>query len=230
LDQARRIYITGTNTNVGKTVFTSLLLLHLQQQNIAVLPLKPIATGDFSEVDLLARFSHPHRTRSEINLQFFRAPLTPWIAARRERRSIAISQVHREITKRSKGYDLVLVEGAGGLLSPWTKTGSFLDLIKLGSGAVVVVAPNQLGVLNQVLLTLRVLNSEDAVVVLMDQEERDYASETNAKVLREITGLPIFVLPFLPGDLSRPEPLHAAANQGKRVLQKITRLLFQKTS
>jgi len=167
----RLLFITGTDTGVGKTLLTSLLLTHLRRFNVPTLAIKPFCSGNRADAKLLYDLQEGDLTLEEINPFFFHEPLAPLVAARKQRRSIGLGQVLVQIhsvgrrlppTKAKKSEirpSVLLVEGAGGLLVPLTRGYFILDLIRELRCEVIVVSRNKLGTLNHTLLTVHALEN-----------------------------------------------------------------------
>jgi dethiobiotin synthetase len=194
-------FITGTDTGVGKTVLTALLARHLRERGVNAAALKPICSGDRADARTLHTASDGALTPDEINPWHFRAPMAPLLAARRERKRIALADVIAHVRTMQKRFDVVLVEGAGGLLSPLGGNFDSRDLIAALGATPMVVCPNRLGAVNQVLLTLAALPrsaSCRARVVLMLPSKPDASTNTNAGLLAEFFDAKrIFELPWL---------------------------------
>ena len=181
-------FITGTDTGVGKTVLTALLTRHLRARGVNAVALKPVCSGDRADARALHTASAGALTLDEINPWHFRAPVAPLLAARRERRRVAPVGVLAHVRAMQKRFDVVLIEGAGGLLSPLGENFDSRDLIAALRATPMVVCPNRLGAVNQVLLTLAALPrsaSCRARVVLMSPARPDASTVTNAGLLAE---------------------------------------------
>jgi dethiobiotin synthetase len=183
--------------------------------------MKPFATGNRADAELLARVlavadraaaasrgakPEPGRSSvsvaaSDINPFFFREPLAPLIAARRERRRVSLKLALAAIRARHAAGGLLMVEGCGGLLTPLGPGYTARDLVRELGARVLVVAPDKLGVLNQVLLVLEALRVDgcrSAGVVLTSQARPDSSTRTNARLLSElIQPTKVFQLPYL---------------------------------
>jgi len=198
---SRIIVVTGTDTGVGKTVFTALLARHLHERGTRVAALKPICSGGRDDARALRAAMRDALTLDEINPWHFRAPLAPLLAAHRERKQVSLREVAAHVHQIAWRFPLVLVEGAGGLLSPLGEGFSTRELITALGAEPIVVARNQLGVVNHVRLTLEALPpllAARARVVLMSPPHTDVASRTNHKLLCEfVASARVFVLPFL---------------------------------
>jgi dethiobiotin synthetase len=192
-------FITGTDTGVGKTVLTALLTRHLRECGVNAVALKPVCSGDRADARALHAASADALALDEINPWHFRAPMAPLLAARRERRRVAPADVLAHVRAMQKRFDVVLIEGAGGLFSPLGENFDSRDLITALRATPVVVCPNRLGAVNQVMLTLAALPrnaSCRARVVLMSLSKPDASTSTNASLLAEFLDAErIFCLP-----------------------------------
>jgi dethiobiotin synthetase len=206
---SRIIVITGTDTGVGKTILTALLLGDLRRRGINAIALKPICSGGREDAERLLGPMDGTVTLDEINPWHFREPLAPTLSARREGRKVLTREVVKFVRSFQRRFDVVLVEGAGGVLSPLTADGSTRELVSGLKAESIVVGRNQLGVVNHVRLTLEALDSRSEVpVVLMAPQISTPASRTNVNLLQEI--LPrhsVFTLPFFKkAQLNNPSP------------------------
>lgn len=197
----RIIVITGTDTGVGKTVVTALLARHLHAQGISVAALKPICSGGRDDARALYRALDGRLKLNDINPWHFRAPVAPLLAARKERQRVELREVVTHIHTLCRHFQCVLIEGAGGLLSPLGEGFSTRELIATLGAEVIAVASNRLGVVNQVRLTLEALPpivSARARVVLTSPRRPDVASRANPKLLAEfMPAAHVHSLPFL---------------------------------
>lgn len=196
----RIIVITGTDTGVGKTVLTALLASHLRANDVNVAALKPICSGGRDDARVLHRALRGTLKLDEINPWHFRAPLTPLLAARKEHKRVELREVVALIHAMSQRFQFVLMEGAGGLLSPLGEHFSTREIIGALGAEVFVVARNQLGAVNQVRLTLEALPPVIAArtrVVLMSAKHPDPAARANPELLAGfVAGAHVSVLPW----------------------------------
>ena len=151
---SRLMFVTGTNTGAGKTILTALLLSHLRSKNIRALAVKPIETGGRRDARLLYALQREEVTLNETNPFWFTESLAPVIAARRSGRRLVKAEILKKVRALRNRCDFLLIEGAGGLLTPLGNNWSGLDLIKALKAEVVVAARNELGVINQARLTV----------------------------------------------------------------------------
>jgi dethiobiotin synthetase len=219
------VFITGTDTGVGKTVLTALLARYLCSRRIQVAALKPVCSGSREDAKCLHAAIDGILELGEINPWHFRAPLTPLLAARMEKRRLRLTQVITHVRRIQKQFPAVLVEGAGGLLSPLGENFDSRDLIVALKALPIVVCPNRLGAINQVLLVLAALPRRvvrRAQVVLISPAHSTAASRSNLRLLRERVGTDrIHVLP----GLKQPRQLERALADPRvrRVLGQISR-------
>jgi dethiobiotin synthetase len=196
-------FITGTDTGVGKTVLTALLTRYLRERGVNAVALKPVCSGGRADARALRAAMNGALTPDEINPWHFRAPIAPLPAARRERRRVKLADVLAHVRAMQKRFDVVLIEGAGGLLSPLGENFDSRDLIAALRATPMVVCPNRLGAVNQILLTLAALPrsaSCRARVVLMSPSKPDASTSTNVSLLAEfLDAKRIFCLPRLGG-------------------------------
>jgi len=180
--------ICGTDTGVGKTALTVLLTQFLRTLGINVGALKPISSGGRADACALQAVLGGALTLDEINPWHFRPPLAPVLAARRERKCVTLADVLVHIRTMQKRFDILLVEGAGGLLSPLGEGFNSRDLLTALRAMPVIVCPNRLGAVNQALLTLEALPKNfraRARVLLVSPSKPDVSTDINAKLLAE---------------------------------------------
>jgi dethiobiotin synthetase len=214
VSEGRGLLVTGTDTGVGKT-FVGCALAAALSGRMRVGVLKPVETGcrevgselfaddaarlrdaagpeaDFLSLDLVC----PHR---------YAEPLAPWVAAERTGRPVSLDLVRECYDRLASLSDVVLVEGAGGLLVPLTGRFSFADLAADLALPLLVVVGSRLGAINQALLTLECARGRGLAVsgFVMNQltPQSDLAERTNAEALRRLTDVPCLAeLPFHPG-------------------------------
>ena len=182
------LFVTGTDTGVGKTVFAALAAVYLRQNGCRAAALKPICSGGRADARLLHAAAGKVLSLEEVNPWHFRAALAPVLAARKEKKRVHLRKVAAHIQQMAKRFEAVIVEGAGGLLSPLGEDFDSRDLIQTLRATPVIVCPNKLGAVNQVRLVLAALPPEarrQARVMLVNQKKPDAASRTNLKLLQE---------------------------------------------
>ncbi|MBN1969966.1 MAG: dethiobiotin synthase [Candidatus Delongbacteria bacterium] len=161
-------FVTGIDTDSGKSVVTGLLYRYLLNNNIIAITIKPIQTGcnDISE-DI-----ETHRRIAEIDLldidklgetssYIFKFPASPHLAAKLEGKVIDKNKIINDIKRLSENFDEVIVEGAGGLYVPITEDYGTVDLIKeLGNIGVILITSSKVGSINHTILTIKAIIQE----------------------------------------------------------------------
>ena len=205
------IFITGTDTGVGKTFFICSLAALLRDLGYRVGVMKPVETG-CSERDghlfpedavRLKEASRCGEPMEKICPYRFAEPLAPSIAAERTDDRIDIDHllhVYREISSR---HDITLVEGAGGLMVPLLPSFTYADFARAAKLPLIVVGANRLGAINHLMLTLEhaLCNELSVIGYVLNRpiEQISLASDTNREVLFNLTGVPCLAeLPFVP--------------------------------
>ena len=182
------LFITGTDTGVGKTVFAALLTQHLRARGVCVAALKPICSGSRGDARALRAAAGKVLSLDEVNPWHFRAALSPLLAARKEKKRVRLREVVACIRGVAKRFDVVVVEGAGGLLSPLGEDFDSRDLILALAATPIIVCPNKLGAVNQVRLVVSALpraTARQARVILVNPARPDAASRSNLKLLKQ---------------------------------------------
>ncbi len=189
------IFVTGTDTGVGKTTFTVWLLKHLRERGLRCAGYKPICCGDRDDAFQLHSASCAGLTIDEINPVWLQTPASPLTAARVEKREIDLPSLRAGFVRLSKRVDFVAVEGVGGWMVPITPDYFSNHLAAELALPVIVIAQNRLGCLNHVLLTVRAIEGAGlrcAGVVLNDfARDSDLAMRTNAEILQSCLTAPV---------------------------------------
>ena len=156
------LFITGTNTEVGKTHVAAMIARSLVEQGKQVGVYKPVASGCRQEGgqlvadDALALWESAGSpgTLEQVCPQRFHAPVSPPTSAALEGKSVDAQLLRTGLKYWCENYELTLVEGAGGLMSPLSEEDFNVDLARELGGPIVVVAANKLGVINATLQTI----------------------------------------------------------------------------
>jgi dethiobiotin synthetase len=229
---ARMIFITGTDTGVGKTVFTGLLLTHLRSKGFHALAMKPFCSGGLDDVEMLSVLQDRELTARQINPYYFPEPVAPLVAARNRRRIIKIDAVLQWIRTISERCEWLLVEGAGGLLTPLGEKFSAREIIVELKCRVVCVAANRLGTINHTLLTVKATQpavKERLTVALMGVQDRDASVIENARILSELTAPgKVFEIPYFT-ELSKRSTKSGLLTRFKKISKKIEKTLAEFT-
>ena len=195
------IFITGTDTGVGKTVLTALLLRQMRLNGLHALAMKPFCTGNRDDVEILRAIQGDELPERLLNPFFYAEPVAPWLAAKNSGKTVRLASVTSRINEAKRRCRILLVEGAGGLLSPLGSRFTALNLIAELDCEVVVVAPNRVGCINQIALVTHVLASAGLPVpsvILMEQQCPDESARSNQVAIRLWNPrIPLITVPFL---------------------------------
>ena len=212
--------VTGTDTGIGKTFCGCGLIRAARAAAVKCTGMKPFCTGDTSDVELIAAAGGNDIPHHLLNPVWLRPPLAPYAAAMLENRPIDITAVKEAYHQLAAKYDLVLVEGAGGLLVPILRDYNFRDLAVELNLEVILVAPNRLGVINHVLLSAESIANAGLRLALLILNELDpeptLASQTNPSILEELLDVPLYLSPFKNQGFSAPLRLLGLAQQGAK--------------
>ncbi|BCU79456.1 dethiobiotin synthase [Luteolibacter sp. LG18] len=189
-------FITGTDTGVGKTRVTCLLLAALRGERRDAVGYKPVASGDREDAALLLEASGLDEAKLDaVNPVYFQTAVAPYVAGMLENNPVDPAALVAGYRALAAEHELVLVEGAGGWEVPLAPGYRISDLATDLALPVIVVAANKLGVLNHVALTVAAIQARGltcAGVVLNElEDELDTAKITNKGVLEDITGVPL---------------------------------------
>ena len=166
--QVRSLFITATGTNIGKTHTTVKLIEAFASKGLSVGVFKPIETGVTTiphDASLLLKVCQKvNKNFKELNPEditayTFPLPAAPFCADTKQK--IVIEKIIEKYQKLSQLCDILLVEGAGGLLVPVTKDFMMIDLAKKLEAKVLLVTPSRLGCINDTLLSMEALKSRD---------------------------------------------------------------------
>lgn len=213
ISQPSGIFITGTDTNVGKTVVTASLAFALKRQGIHLEIMKPVETGilhsgedpqaDGSRLQSVLSTHHPIPLVTPYS---FSDPLAPLAASRHAHQPIDFTLIKDRFQKLSTTCDFLLVEGVGGVMVPLTEHQTIRDLISFLGLPCLVVSRPQLGGVNHTLLTVEALRSFGISITAIvlnftrspqtsDVEQQQI--ESTIQLIRELSGVPVVgPLPF----------------------------------
>ena len=190
------LFVTGTDTGVGKTFVACALATLLRARGRRVGVMKPIETGVEIEPEdaiRLRRAAGDATPLDDVCPYRLRAPLAPAVAASLEGVTIDVDHVLTLAARRAASVDVLLIEGAGGLLVPIVGTVTYLDLATRLAAPLLIVGANRLGTINHCALTARVARGAGLSVrgFVLSQPTRvtDVSAATNADVITSLTGL-----------------------------------------
>jgi len=183
------VVVSGTDTGVGKTVVAALLTRALISRGLNARPLKPFSSGGREDAEILRAAVAGRWSLDEINPFAFRAPLTPLLAGEEEGRAVSFEECVAVVNDAAADSDVLVVEGAGGLMSPLGVGYDALGLIQELGARSILVAPDRLGVINHVLLSLVALQGagcDAPLVVLNRAADADDSRAGNLSLLERL--------------------------------------------
>jgi dethiobiotin synthetase len=203
----RGLFVTGTDTGVGKTAVAAGLAWLLRKKGIDIAVMKPFATGDklFSKMfksedtSILAEAAGVSETDEDLNPVFFKVPASPLMAAQILGRSPPdVRGALFPLKKLGIKHQFVVVEGIGGLMVPLTEREFVADFVRLADLPVVIVTHPRLGTLNHTLLTVRVchefgLNVIGIIVNMMPRRPTAVEKRTPSAIQR-LSGIPVIAV------------------------------------
>ena len=203
--QVKGLFITGTDTDVGKTYIGTQVVSLLHDNKINAVPRKPIESGCVRNGDVLEpedarqyfQAAHEKFPLAEICPFRFEPAISPQRAARLINQPILLNEVVKACTANVTDNDFLVVEGAGGFYSPLCEDGKNADLAKKLNLPVLLVANDQLGCINHILLTAEAINSQKLTlnaVMLCQQENCTNEAMNNLEDLEPLINVPIYTV------------------------------------
>jgi dethiobiotin synthetase len=189
------LFITGTDTGVGKTHIAARLLHLLRASGVRCAGMKPICCGDRRDAETLLAAGSDCVTIDEVNPVWLKTPAAPIVGTLMEKVTIDIGQVLTAFHALQERIEHVVVEGVGGWLVPIRSDYFVSDLAAAMKLPVVVVAQNRLGCLNHAALTVRSVSAHQlrcvGLVLNNTETTSDIAALTNADMLERILDVPL---------------------------------------
>ena len=188
-DLSRGIFITGTDTDVGKTWLGCHLIKYLTTQGFDVAPRKPVESGGPNDAWKLASAANKQGQLELICPNRFKAPISPTRAARLENKAILLEQLKQQCLNQLQDNQLLYIEGAGGFLSPLCEDALNADLCVALSLPVILIAEDKLGCINHVLLSVEAIKQRGltlvGVVLNTKNASQNIPEQNNLDDLRE---------------------------------------------
>ena len=190
------LFITGTDTGVGKTYTAARLLQLLRASGASCAGMKPICCGDRRDAELLLTAGSDGLTIDEVNPVWLKTPAAPIVGSLMEKVDIDVDHILAAFHSLQNRVEHVIVEGTGGWMVPIHRNYFVSDLAVAMKVPVLAVAYNRLGCLNHASLTVQSIRGYGlrcvGLVLNNAQETGDIAALTNADILRRILDVPLF--------------------------------------
>lgn len=158
------LFITGTDTGIGKTLVAAAFIQGFVKQGLKAIGMKPVASGQDGDSEKLMEESNASAPKAFVNPYAFQEPISPHLAARYANVHIDIGEISYCYRQLKRLADVVVIEGAGGILCPLSETQTMLDLAVALGLPVVFVVGLRLGCINHALLTETILLSAGLTV------------------------------------------------------------------
>lgn len=202
----RGLFVTGTDTDVGKTIITGAIAAAMKSRGIHVGVFKPLASGAVVNAQgklisedasfLMKAAGIAESFRSQVNAVCLKPSLTPAVAASESGITIDVERIIADVKKYAKKYEIVLIEGVGGITAPLWKDFLLADMMKAFDLPSVIVSHPRLGAINHTVLTYTYAKQKNIKVngVILNRWQTESAGvleERNIDYIEKMTGLPV---------------------------------------
>lgn len=208
------MFITGTDTGIGKTVVAAALLWVLKSAGVDAAYMKPVQTGcrkksgrliapDPEFVFSISGFFPSEKERRLMTPYSFRRACSPHLAAQLEKQTIRLSKIIGSYNALQSRHDFVIVEGAGGILTPLSRQYSMLAVMQSLALPVILVAKPGLGTINHTLLSLRELKRANLKIMgvvfnHLSNKSKGIIEADNKATIERLARVPVLAeFPFL---------------------------------
>jgi len=203
----KSIFITGTDTDVGKTYITAGLGVVLQKMGVDVGVMKPFAAGSAQkkgykseDIEILSRAAQVYDPENLVNPQFFPISASPYTAWKRLKTKPKIPTILSSFKKLSKLHDMILVEGMGGIMTPILKDYYITNLIKEMKIPTVIVVRSKVGTVNHTIMTVKMCEKYKIPIkgIIINNFDTGYPVKELTSDLENLTNVPVLgSIPFI---------------------------------
>ena len=196
------LFVTGTDTDIGKTCITASIVNHLSKMNVDVGVMKPFASGYKATVDsvsddvkILMKYSRVNDPIDLVNPYFFEIPTSPYDACKQLNLEIEISRVIDSYKQLTSIHDVVIVEGIGGIMTPISKNYFVSDLISDLQMNTIIVTGSKIGTMNHLMLTYQHVKEKNLCLngFVVNQNVSDGYETSNLKQqIIDLTGQTVY--------------------------------------
>lgn len=208
----KSLFITGTDTDVGKTYVTAGIAVTLHKMGVDVGIMKPFAAGiaqkkgfKSKDVEILSKSAQVNDPESLVNPQFFQMSASPYTAWKSLKTKPKIPTILSSFKKLTKKHTLILVEGMGGIMTPILKEYYITHLIKDMKIPSVIVTQSKVGTVNHTMMTVKMCEKYKIPIkgiIINDFDSDGYKTRELTRDLKNLLGIPILgSIPFI-DDLS----------------------------
>ena len=203
----KSLFITGTDTDVGKTYITAGLGVVLRKMGIDVGVMKPFAAGTAQkkgykseDIEIISRAAMACDPENLVNPQFFKIAASPYTAFQKLKTKPKVSTILSSFKKLSKLHDVMLVEGMGGIMTPILKNYYITNLIKDMKLPTVIVTRSKVGTVNHTIMTVKMCEKYKIPIkgIIINDFDKGYPLKDLIRDLQNLTGVPVLgSIPFI---------------------------------
>jgi len=203
----KSLFITGTDTDVGKTYITAGLGVVLRKMGIDVGVMKPFAAGTAQkkgykseDIEIISRAAMACDPENLVNPQFFKIAASPYTAWKRLKTKPKVPTILSSFKKLTKLHDMMLVEGMGGIMTPILKDYYITNLIKDMKIPTVIVTRSKVGTVNHTIMTVKMCEKYKIPIkgIIINDFDKGYPLKDLIRDLQNLTGVPVLgSIPFI---------------------------------
>jgi dethiobiotin synthetase len=203
----KSIFITGTDTDVGKTYITAGLAVTLRKMGVDIGVMKPFAAGNTQkngfkseDVEILSKAAQIHDPENLVNPQFFPIPASPYTAWKKLKIKPKIPTILKSFKKLSNLHEMLLIEGMGGVMTPILKDYYITNLIKEMKIPTIIVTRSKVGTVNHTIMTVKFCEKFKIPIkgIIINNFDKGYPVKQLKNDLEGLTGVKVLgSIPFL---------------------------------
>jgi len=203
----KSLFITGTDTDVGKTYITAGLGVVLRKMGIDVGVMKPFAAGTAQkkgykseDIEIISRAAMACDPENLVNPQFFKIAASPYTAWKKLKTKPKVPTILSSFKKLTKLHDMMLVEGMGGIMTPILKNYYITNLIKDMKLPTVIVTRSKVGTVNHTIMTVKMCEKYKIPIkgIIINDFDKGYPLKDLTRDLQNLTGVPVLgSIPFI---------------------------------
>ena len=203
----KSIFITGTDTDVGKTYITAGLAVTLRKMGVDIGVMKPFAAGNAQkngfkseDVEILSKSAQVNDPENLVNPQFFPISASPYTAWKKLKIKPKIPTILKSFKKLSHLHEMLLIEGMGGVMTPILKDYYIANLIKEMKIPTIIVTRSKVGTVNHTIMTVKFCEKFKIPIkgIIINNFDKGYPVKQLKKDLEGLTGVKVLgSIPFL---------------------------------
>jgi len=203
----KSLFITGTDTDVGKTYIAAGLAVAFRKMGIDVGVMKPFAAGraqkkgyKSEDIVILSKAAQACDPEKLVNPQFFKIPASPYTAWKTLKTKPKVSTILSSFKKLTKLHDMILVEGMGGIMTPILKDYYITNLIKAMKIPAVIITRSKIGTVNHTIMTVKMCEKYKIPVkgIIINNFDKGYPIPELKRDLQNLTGVKVLgSIPFI---------------------------------